>query len=101
MGAGTLISLFQPAEETGDGAQGMVDDGLFQRIPVPDVALTQHVLPGIAGTVSTRSGPFMATEDSINVTVYGKGGHGAMPQHAIDPSTTGRKPPTPARSESA
>jgi hippurate hydrolase len=83
--AGTLIPLFQPAEETGDGAQGMVDDGLFQRIPVPDVALTQHVLPGIAGTVSTRSGPFMATEDSINVTVYGKGGHGAMPQHTIDP----------------
>jgi hippurate hydrolase len=82
---GTLIPLFQPAEETGDGAQGMVDDGLFQRIPVPDVALAQHVLPGIAGTVSTRSGPFMATEDSINVTVYGKGGHGAMPQHAIDP----------------
>jgi hippurate hydrolase len=74
---GTLIPLFQPAEETGDGAQGMVDDGLFQRIPVPDVALTQHVLPGIAGTVSTRSGPFMATEDSINVTVYRKGGHGA------------------------
>ena len=82
---GTLIPLFQPAEETGDGAQGMVDDGLFRRIPAPDVALTQHVLPGIAGTVSTRSGPFMATEDSINVTVYGKGGHGAMPQHTIDP----------------
>jgi len=82
---GTLIPLFQPAEETGDGAQGMVDDGLFKRIPAPDVALTQHVLPGIAGTVSTRSGPFMATEDSINVTVYGKGGHGAMPQHTIDP----------------
>ena len=82
---GTLIPLFQPAEETGDGAQDMVDDGLFKRIPAPDVALTQHVLPGIAGTVSTRSGPFMATEDSINVTVYGKGGHGAMPQHTIDP----------------
>jgi amidohydrolase len=82
---GTLIPLFQPAEETGDGAQGMVDDGLFKRIPAPDVALTQHLLPGIAGTVSTRSGPFMATEDSIDVTVYGKGGHGAMPQHTIDP----------------
>jgi amidohydrolase len=82
---GTLVTLFQPAEETGDGAQAMVDDGLFKRIPRPDVALAQHLLPGIAGTVSTRSGPFMATEDSINVTVYGKGGHGAMPQHAIDP----------------
>ena len=82
---GTLIPLFQPAEETGDGAQAMVDDGLFKRIPAPDVALAQHLLPGIAGTVGTRPGPFMATEDSINVTVYGKGGHGAMPQHTIDP----------------
>ena len=83
--SGTLLPLFQPAEETGDGAQAMVDDGLFKRIPAPDVALTQHLLSGIAGTVLTRSGPFMATEDSINVTVYGKGGHGAIPQHTIDP----------------
>ena len=70
--SGTLLPLFQPAEETGDGAQAMVDDGLFKRIPVPDVALTQHLLSGAAGTVLTRSGPFMATEDSINVTVYGR-----------------------------
>jgi amidohydrolase len=83
--SGTLIALFQPAEETGDGAQGMVDDGLFKRIPIPDVALTQHLLPGIAGTAGTRSGLFMATEDSIKVTVYGRGGHGALPQHCIDP----------------
>jgi amidohydrolase len=82
---GTLIALFQPAEETGDGAQGMVDDGLFKRIPIPDVALTQHLLPGIAGTVGTCSGLFMATEDSIKVTVYGRGGHGALPQNCIDP----------------
>jgi amidohydrolase len=82
---GTLIALFQPAEETGDGAQGMVDDGLFKRIPVPDVALTQHLLPGIAGTAGTRPGLFMATEDSIKVTVYGRGGHGALPQNCIDP----------------
>jgi amidohydrolase len=82
---GTMIALFQPAEETGDGAQGMVDDGLLKRIPAPDVALTQHLLPGIAGTVGTRSGLFMATEDSIKVTVYGRGGHGALPQNCIDP----------------
>ena len=82
---GTLIALFQPAEETGDGARGMVDDGLYQRIPTPDVALTQHLLPGIAGTAGTRSGLFMATEDSIKVTVYGRGGHGALPQDCIDP----------------
>ena len=83
--SGTLLPLFQPAEETGDGAQAMVNDGLFKRIPAPDVALTQHLPSGIAGTVLTRSGPFMATEDSINVTVHGKGGHGAIPQHTIDP----------------
>ena len=82
---GTLIPLFQPAEETGDGAQGMIDDGLLKRIPAPDVALAQHLLPGIAGTVGTRSGPFMSAEDGIQVTVYGRGGHGALPQQAIDP----------------
>lgn len=82
---GTLIPLFQPAEETGEGAQDMVDDGLFEKIPVPDVALAQHVLPGIAGTVSTRSGPFMSAADSLKITVYGRGGHGSMPQHTIDP----------------
>ena len=82
---GTLIALFQPAEETGDGAQGMVDDGLLKRIPHPDVALAQHLLPGIAGTVGTCSGPFMSAEDSIKVTVYGRGSHGALPQNSIDP----------------
>jgi hippurate hydrolase len=82
---GTLIPLFQPAEETGDGAQGMVDDGLLERIPAPDVALSQHLLPGIAGTVGTHSGPFMSAEDGIEVTVYGRGAHGALPQYAIDP----------------
>jgi len=69
---GTLITLFQPAEETGEGAQDMVDDGLFKKIPVPDVALAQHLLPGIAGTVRTRSGPFMSAADSLKVTVYGR-----------------------------
>src|ERR1700728_1889502 len=83
--SGTLLPLFQPAEETGDGAQGMVDDGLLKRIPVPDVALAQHLLPGIAGTVGTCPGPFMSAEDGIAITVYGRGGHGALPQNTIDP----------------
>jgi amidohydrolase len=82
---GTLIPLFQPAEETADGAQGMVNDDLLQRVPAPDVALAQHLLPGIAGTVGTRPGPFMAATDAMKVTVYGRGGHGSMPQHTIDP----------------
>jgi amidohydrolase len=76
---GTMITLFQPAEETGEGAQDMVDDGLFKRIPVPDIALAQHLLPGIAGTVATCPGPFMSAADSIRVTVHGRGGHGSMP----------------------
>jgi amidohydrolase len=83
--AGTVIPLFQPGEETGDGAQGMVDDGLLKRIPAPDVALAQHLLPGIAGTAGTCSGPFMSAEDAIKVTAYGRGSHGALPQNGIDP----------------
>jgi hippurate hydrolase len=82
---GTLLALFQPAEETGDGAQGMVDDGLLTRIPAPDVALAQHVLRGVAGTAGTHSGPFLSAADSIKITVYGRGGHGSMPQNTIDP----------------
>jgi hippurate hydrolase len=82
---GTLLALFQPAEETGDGAQGMVDDGLLTRIPAPDVALAQHVLAGAAGTVGTHSGPFLSAADSVKITVYGRGGHGSMPQNTIDP----------------
>ena len=82
---GTLLALFQPAEETGDGAQAMVDDGLLTRIPAPDVALAQHVLRGVAGTAGTHSGPFLSAADSIKITVHGRGGHGSMPQNTIDP----------------
>jgi metal-dependent amidase/aminoacylase/carboxypeptidase family protein len=63
---GTLITLFQPAEETGEGAQDMVDDGLFKRIPVPDVALGQHLLPGIAWTVATCPGPFKTLASDLS-----------------------------------
>ncbi len=59
---------------------------LFTRIPVPDVALSQHLLPGIAGTVGTCPGPFMSAEDGIAITVYGRGGHGALRR---TPSTGG------------
>ncbi|WP_022902046.1 amidohydrolase [Humibacter albus] len=82
---GTLLALFQPAEETGDGARGMVDDHLFDRVPHPDVALAQHVLPGPTGHVGVRNGAVLSTAQSMRVTVYGRGGHGSMPQNTIDP----------------
>lgn len=82
---GTVLALFQPAEETGDGAQAMIDDGLLTAIPAPDVALAQHVLAGVSGTVGTHSGPFLSAADSMKITLYGRGGHGSMPQNTVDP----------------
>jgi hippurate hydrolase len=82
---GTVIALFQPAEETGDGAAGMVDDHLTDLVPPPDVALAQHVLPFAAGEVRTRPGPVLSSADSMRITVHGRGAHGSMPQAAVDP----------------
>jgi amidohydrolase len=83
--AGTLVLLFQPAEETGDGARGMVDDQLKSVVPAVDVAMAQHVLPAPAGLVGTRAGPVLSAADSIRVTVHGRGAHGSMPQASVDP----------------
>ena len=80
-----MVALFQPAEEAGDGARGMVDDGLAELIPAPAVALAQHVMPLPAGRVGTRSGPALSAADSMRITVYGRGAHGSMPQAAVDP----------------
>lgn len=82
---GTLIALFQPAEETGDGARSMLAGGLADAIPHPDVALAQHVLIGPSGTVGTRMGPVLSSADSVRITVHGRGGHGSMPQNTVDP----------------
>lgn len=83
--SGTLIALFQPAEELGDGAGRMVDDGLTGVVGAVDVAMAQHVLPGVAGTVGTRAGAVLSAADSMRVTVHGRGAHGSMPQAAVDP----------------
>lgn len=83
--AGTLVALFQPAEEKGNGARGMLDDGLASIIPAPDVALAQHVLPTPAGRVGTRPGPVLTSADSMRITVHGRGGHGSMPHATVDP----------------
>ena len=84
--AGTYIALFQPAEETSWGAPGMVDDGLVDKIPKPDVALSQHVLTvPESGKVGTTAGPVLSTGACIRVKVFGKGSHGSMPHLGVDP----------------
>src|SRR5579872_857188 len=83
---GTLMLIGQPAEETISGAEGMIRDGLFTRFPKPDVAVALHVgneLP--AGMVSITPGIYNTNSDSIRITIYGKGGHGAAPQTTVDP----------------
>lgn len=82
---GTLVALFQPAEESADGARAMVRDGLASVLPAVDVALGQHVFPIPAGIIGTHSGPFLASADSMRITVYGRGAHGSMPQSSVDP----------------
>ncbi len=83
--AGTVIAVFQPAEETGDGARGMRDDGLAALLPKVDVALAQHVLAAPAGLVGTHVGPTLSAADSMRITLYGRGAHGSMPQASVDP----------------
>jgi hippurate hydrolase len=82
---GTLMPVFQPAEETGAGAQAMVDGGLLTRFPKPDVILGQHVMVGPAGSVGTRPGVITSAADSLQIRMFGRGAHGSMPQASIDP----------------
>jgi amidohydrolase len=83
---GTLMLIGQPAEETISGAENMVKDGLFKRFPKPDVGVALHDTNNMpAGKVGLVSGYMNANADSIRVTVYGKGGHGATPERTIDP----------------
>ena len=83
--SGTLLVVFQPAEELARGAGDMVNDGLFDRFPVPGIVLGQHVGPLPAGMIGYGSGPLMAASDSVKVTLYGQGGHGSRPEAAVDP----------------
>jgi amidohydrolase len=82
---GTFIALFQPAEEVAGGAKAMIDGGLRDRIPKPDVAFAQHVLAYAAGKIGTQAGPVLSAGDSIRITLYGKGAHGSMPHNSVDP----------------
>jgi len=83
--AGTLMVVFQPGEEVGRGAQSMIDDGMMQRFPKPDIILGQHVMVGKAGTVGYRDGTILSAGDSLKVRLFGRGSHGSQPQTAIDP----------------
>jgi hippurate hydrolase len=83
---GTFLYVAQPAEERGSGASAMLKDGLFTRFPKPDFAFAIHdsaFFP--AGKVAYVSGFAMANADSVDVTIYGKGGHGSAPELTIDP----------------
>ncbi|MGB6007641.1 M20 family metallopeptidase [Castellaniella sp.] len=82
---GTLMAVFQPAEETAAGARAMIDDGLFQRFPKPDVILGQHVMVGPAGMIGGRVGAITSAADSFQIRLFGRGAHGSMPQASIDP----------------
>jgi amidohydrolase len=83
--SGTLLVVFQPAEELARGATDMLNDGLFRRFPAPAIVLGQHVGPLPAGMIGYGSGPLMAASDSVKVTLYGQGGHGSRPEAAVDP----------------
>jgi hippurate hydrolase len=83
---GTLVMVGQPAEEGSQGAAAMLKDGLFTRFPRPDFALSLHdddTMP--AGTIGYHPGFFRAMSDSVTITVFGRGGHSAMPHNTIDP----------------
>ncbi|NUT91806.1 MAG: amidohydrolase [Saccharothrix sp.] len=82
---GTVLAVFQPAEEVGGGAEAMVEDGLFDRFGKPDVVLGQHVAPIPAGFLGVRSGPAFAAADTVRVVLHGRGGHGSRPEAAVDP----------------
>ncbi|TMG80462.1 MAG: amidohydrolase, partial [Betaproteobacteria bacterium] len=82
---GTVYAIFQPAEEGGGGAQVMLKEGLFERFPVNEV-YGLHNWPGLPpGKMAVRAGPVMAATDEVQLTVRGRGGHGAMPHLAVDP----------------
>lgn len=83
--SGTVIAVFQPAEEYGAGARAMIADGVLARYPKPDIVLGQHVTPLPTGTVGVRPGTQMAASDGLTIILHGRGGHGSRPHSTIDP----------------
>jgi hippurate hydrolase len=83
--SGTVVAVFQPAEEYGAGSQAMITDGVLDRYPRPDIVLGQHVTPLPAGVIGVRPGTQMAASDGLTVVLHGRGGHGSRPHSTIDP----------------
>lgn len=83
--SGTIVAIFQPGEETAEGSQAMIDDNLLAHIPKPEIILGQHLMSFKSGTVGYRPGQILTAGDSLKVTFFGAGGHGGMPNNAIDP----------------
>ena len=87
--AGTVVFVFQPAEEGGAGARAMMEDGLFQRFPVDEI-YGIHNLPGLpVGRFAVRPGAIMASTDRFYIDILGRGGHAARPHETIDPILIG------------
>ncbi|MTH99305.1 M20 aminoacylase family protein [Roseibium sp. RKSG952] len=86
---GTVVVIFQPAEEGGAGAKAMIDDGLMTRWPIEEV-YGMHNYPSLPiGEFAMRKGPIMAATDEFRITITGKGGHAARPNETIDPIVCG------------
>ena len=86
---GTVVVIFQPAEEGGAGAKAMIDDGLMTRWPMDEV-YGMHNYPGMpVGEFAICKGPIMAATDEFRITVTGKGGHAAKPHQTVDPVVVG------------
>ena len=95
---GTAVFIFQPAEEHGDGARAMIDDGLFARFPV-DAVYAIHNFPSLAtGQFAVRAGSIMAAEDNFEITIDGVGCHAAMPHLGRDPIVIGAEVVTATQS---
>ena len=86
---GTVVFVFQPAEEGLGGARAMLADGLFQRFPCDEIYGLHNDPNGHPGRVGVRSGPAMAGADFFDIRVVGRGAHGAMPHRSVDPVVAG------------
>ncbi|KAH8728925.1 hypothetical protein GQ44DRAFT_701295 [Phaeosphaeriaceae sp. PMI808] len=83
--SGTLILVFQPAEERAGGAQAMVDGGLYDKVPLPDIVIGAHVMPERAGVIGTKRGLVASSADSFQLKIGGRQAHASTPHRGIDP----------------